>query len=113
MEVDPSEGAGAAGVPAGVQNRWLAVGVVDVSLVNGTRRAEDGGHVPVGVLLDVEALATAVALDHGVHVDRAPDVLDLRGSAPAFLQELPRGGVIEGLGCAGVFGDAAAQGIVA
>ena len=77
------------GIPARIVDRDAAVGVIDVTLHHRAGGVDDGGDVPVGVLLDPVAFAGAVAQDQGVDVDRAPDVLGGPASRDALFEDLP------------------------
>ena len=78
----------------------MAVGVVEVALGDRAGGVGDGGDVEVGIVLDVVTLlqavgwvgvGVAVAEDHGIDVDRGPDVLGGGDAVFAFFDDLPIG----------------------
>lgn len=125
-EVLPREGVRAAGEVVGEEFDG-AEGFIGETLFYGAGVVEDRDHVPVGVVVGVEAFVegfvvviVAVSEDEVVDVLQAPDELLLRsgGGIDPFFQRLPVGGevevagLVEGVVVVKLFDDAAVGGVV-
>src|SRR5262245_59056677 len=99
--IDPILCATRQSTPACIQKCRLAIRIFGVALLDNSRRVDNRAHVPVAVLLNVKALlsrAVAVGIpvteDHGIDIDRRPDVLLLCVTAYALLEDLPKSRVV-------------------
>src|SRR5438445_11718418 len=97
VQVNPVIAARASSAPNTTIEAWLAVRVVSVPFRYSPVRGDDGGDIPVGILLSENAVTSAqdVALHQRVHVERTPHILRLQGSALIRLEHLPVARVVQ------------------